>query len=87
MKKGIKTLATWLIIGVIFIVILSAAMENSSSKLKYSELLTEINEGNVESISIDSDGTSATVKLKDKNQTKETNIHWKKNLNQYLLQY
>ncbi len=74
MKKGIKTLATWLIIGVIFIVILSALMENSSSKMKYSELLTEISEGNVESVSIESDGTSATVKLKDKAQPKDTNI-------------
>ena len=42
MKKGIKTLAMWLIIGVIVIVLLSSIMENSSSKITYSELITSI---------------------------------------------
>ena len=50
MKNGIKTLAMWLIIGVIFIVVLSSILENSNSKLKYSELVAQINEGKVESI-------------------------------------
>ena len=44
MKNGIKTLAMWLIIGVIFIVVLSSILENSNSKLKYSELVAQINE-------------------------------------------
>ena len=48
MKNGIKTLAMWLIIGVIFIVVLSSIVENSDSKLQYSELITNINNGNVE---------------------------------------
>ncbi len=74
MKSGIKTLATWLIIGVIFIVVLSAILENSDSKLKYSELLIEITNGNVESIEIESDGKLATVKLKDQELEKEVNI-------------
>ena len=43
MRKGIKTLAMWLIIGVIFIVVLSSIIENSDSRLKYSELVTHIN--------------------------------------------
>ena len=47
MKNGIKTLAMWLIIGVIFIVVLSSIIENSDSKLKYSELIANINSGNV----------------------------------------
>ena len=34
LKNGIKTLAMWLVIGVIFIVVLSAIVENSDSKLK-----------------------------------------------------
>ena len=42
MKKGIKTLAIWLIMAVIVIVILSSIMENSSSKMTYSELITSI---------------------------------------------
>ncbi len=75
MKSGIKTLATWLIIGVIFIVILSAIMDNTDNKLKYSELLTNVNAGNVESIEVESDGKTATVILKnDANQPKEVNI-------------
>ena len=65
MKNGIKTLAMWLIIGVIFIVVLSSIVENSDSKLKYSELITNINAGNVEAIEIEADGTTATVTLKD----------------------
>ena len=74
MKNSIKTLAMWLIIGVIFIVVLSSIVENSESKLQYSELITNINEGNVESIQIDADGTTATVELKDDRIRKEVNI-------------
>ena len=74
MKNGIKTLAMWLIIGVIVIVVLSSILENSNSKLKYSELITNINSGNVEDIKISSDGKVATVKLKDNNFKKEVNI-------------
>ena len=43
LKSGIKTLAMWLIIGVIFLVVLSSILENNNSKLKYSELITQIN--------------------------------------------
>ena len=74
MKNSIKTLAMWLIIGVIFIVVLSAIVENSDSKLKYSELITNINSGNVETIEIEADGKLATVTLKDDRINKEVNI-------------
>ena len=74
MKNGIKTLAMWLIIGVIFIVVLSSILENSNSKLKYSELVTNINEGKVESIQLEADGKTATVALKDDKVKKEVNI-------------
>ncbi len=74
MKNGIKTLAMWLIIGVIFIVVLSSIIENSDSKLKYSELVTNINNGNVESIQVEADGNTATVQLKDTKVKKEVNI-------------
>ena len=74
MKNGIKTLAMWLIIAIIFLVVLSSILENSDSKLKYSDLITNINEGKVESIEIDADGTSAEVQLKDDRITKEVNI-------------
>lgn len=74
MKKGIKTLAMWLIIGVIFIVLLSSIMDNSNSKLKYSELLTDISNGKVDSIQLESDGKTAMVNLKDEKTKKEANI-------------
>ena len=74
MKNGIKTLAMWLIIGVIFIVVLSSILENSDTKLKYSDLIADINSGKVDSIQIESDGTSAIVQLKDEKVKKEVNI-------------
>ena len=74
MKNGIKTLAMWLIIGVIFIVLLSSIMTNTNTKLKYSELIAKINEGKVESIVIDADGNSATVELTDDKIDKQVNI-------------
>ena len=55
----------WLIIGVIFIVVLSSILENSNSRLKYSELISKINEGKVETVQIQADGKTATVELKD----------------------
>ena len=74
MKNGIKTLAMWLIIGIIFIVVLSAIVENTNSKLKYSELITNINSGNVEDIELESDGNTAIVTLKNDRLKKEVNI-------------
>ena len=74
MKNSIKTLAMWLIIGVIFIVVLSSILENSNSRLKYSELISKINEGKVETVQIQADGKTATVELKDDKIKKEVNI-------------
>ncbi len=74
MKKGIKTLAMWLIIGVIVIVLLSSIMENSSSKMTYSELITSIENREVENIKISADGSMASVKLKNSKLEKEVNI-------------
>ena len=74
MKNGIKTLAMWLIIGVIFIVVLSSIVENSDAKLKYSELIADINSSKVEAIQIEADGKTATVTLKDDKIKKEVNI-------------
>ena len=87
MKNGIKTLAMWLIIGVIFIVVLSSIVENSDSKLQYSELITNINNGNVEAIEIDANGISATVTLKDDKIRKEVNIPSMDNFMNYVEEY
>ena len=74
MKNNIKTLAMWLIIGVIFIIILSSVMENSNKKMKYSDLITKINEGKVEAIQIESDGKTANVELSEDKNIKQVNI-------------
>ena len=74
MKKGIKTLAMWLIIGIIVVVLLSSIMENNSAKMTYSELITSIENREVENIKISSDGSLATVKLKNSKLEKEVSI-------------
>ena len=74
MKSGIKTLAMWLIIGIIFIVLLTSILDNSNNKLAYSELIEKIEEGTVAEIEISADGTTAEVKLKDENFIKQVNI-------------
>ena len=74
MKNGIKTLAMWLIIFIIFIVLVSSILDNSSNKLAYSELVASIEAGEVEEIVIDSSGTTAEVTMKNERVPKEVNI-------------
>ena len=74
MKSGIKTLAMWLIIGIIFVVLLTSILDNDSNKLAYSELVEKIEAGEVSEIELSSDGTTAEVKLKDENFAKQVNI-------------
>jgi len=74
-KNGIKSLAIWLIIGVILIVVISSIMENSNNKMTYSELIENIEEGNVSSVQLSAGGQSAKVTLNDNNKTvKQVNI-------------
>ena len=74
LKNGIKTLAMWLIILVIFVVVVSSILDNSKNKLAYSELVSKIEAGEVKEIELSSDGVKAKVKLKNENVTKEVNI-------------
>lgn len=74
MKSGLKTLGMWLIIGVIFIVLLTTIMDNSNSKIDYSELITKIEAGEVKEIEITSDETKAYVTISGENNKKEVNI-------------
>ena len=75
MKNGIKSLAVWLIIGVILIVVISSIMENSNNKMTYSELIENIEEGNVSSVQLSAGGQSAKITLNDNNKTvKQVNI-------------
>ena len=64
----------WLIIGIIFVVLLTSILDNSNNKLAYSELVEKIETGDVSEIEISSDGTTAEVKLKDENFVKQVNI-------------
>ena len=74
MKKGIQTLAMWLIIGIIAVVLLSSILENNSAKMTYSELITSIENREVENIEISSNGNLANVKLKNAKLDTEVSI-------------
>ncbi len=74
MKNSLKTLAVWLIIGIILVVAISTILENSNTKLAYSELISKIEAGQVEKIELEADGLSAEVKLKNDNIEKKVNI-------------
>ena len=74
MKSGLKTLAMWLIIGIITIVLITSIVENSDTKLAYSELITKIQAGEVEEIEIEAGGGKANVTLKGETFKKEVNI-------------
>ena len=74
MKNGIKTLAMWLIMGIIFLVILTSILDNSNNKMDYSTLISKIEAGEVEKIEISSDGATASVELVAEKGTKEVNI-------------
>ena len=75
MKKSLKTLAMWLILGIIFIVTISSVMDNSQNKMTYSELMIAIESGKVKNIEISSDGEVGYVTLKENERLeKEVNI-------------
>ena len=80
MKNSIKTLAMWLIVGIIVIVLISSIMENTDNKLAYSELISKIEAGEVKEITLESNGSKAEVKLKNENFSKEVNIPSVENL-------
>ena len=84
MRSGIKTLAVWLILGVIFIVLLSSVMDNVDSKMKYSELLEQIDAGEVRSIEVASNGTEAVVEFNNDERSKTVNIPSLDSLMEYI---
>ena len=55
-------------------VLISTILENGNLKMTYAELLTAIDSGEVEKVTISSDKTSATVKLKNDKIEKNVNI-------------
>ena len=99
MKKSLKTLAMWLIIGIILIILISSIMDNKENKLTYSELLSNVRSGNISKIELEIDngflGTKtagkAYVTLKNNSKTeKQTYIpnveSFLTSINQYILE-
>lgn len=74
MKGSLKTLATWLILGTIFFVLISAVLDNSNKKMNYSELILAIQEDKVEKIEISSSGSTANITMKNTQVKQEVNI-------------
>ena len=74
MKNAVKTISIWLIIGLIFIVLISSILNNTERKLNYSDLVSKISKNEVENVEIDYSKDSATVKLKNDDIKKEVNI-------------
>jgi len=75
LKNGLKTLAMWSILIIIFVVILTSILDNSESKLAYSELISKIETGEVKEIEIQAGGDKAYVTLKgNTSNKKEVNI-------------
>ncbi|MBQ6992661.1 MAG: ATP-dependent zinc metalloprotease FtsH [Clostridia bacterium] len=74
MKNSLKTIAMWLIIGIIFITLVYTIMDNADTKMSYSDLMVAVKSGNVKTIEVDSDGTTAYVTLNDSQTEKKVNI-------------
>ena len=74
MKNGIKTLAVWLIIGVVLMFAIPAIISNTSKLMSYSELIEKINAGEVTDIEIEYGGEDASVKLKNENIIRKVNL-------------
>ena len=88
MKNSIKTLAAWLVIGIMLLFIIPAILNGTNSELTYSELLSKIEAGEVTDIEISYGGESAKVKLKNDSNIKNVNIpsvdNLMENLNNFM---
>ena len=87
MKNSIKTLAMWLIIGIIFIVLLTSILDNSDTKMTYAELINKIETSEVTDIEMSYDGRTANVKLKNDTIEKEVNIPNTESFMDYITDY
>ncbi len=74
MKSGLKTLAMWLIIGIIFIVLLTSILNNQDIKMTYSDLISKIETADIKEIELSADTKKAYVTIKGENNKKEVNI-------------
>ena len=74
MKSGIKKIALWLILLCVFLLVLSAISNSVNKQLSYSKLLQEIENKNVEKVTISDDGKSALVTIKEGDNAGEKNV-------------
>ena len=74
MKNGIKSLAVWLIIGVILTVGIIAIYDNNDRKFSYSQLMDKVEKDQVASIYLSSGGESANITFNDGTTEKKVNI-------------
>jgi len=74
MKSKLKTFTVWIIMGIIFVVLLSSIMDNTNTKLTYSDLISKMELGEVKKIELTADGEGAYVTLVGETIQKEVNI-------------
>ena len=84
MKSGLKTLAMWLIIGIIFVVLVTSIIDNSDSKLSYSGLITKIENGEISNIEIEANGKEAYITEKSTKTQKKVNLPSKDSFIDYI---
>ena len=87
MKNSIKTLAMWLIIGIIVIVLITSILDNADTKMTYAELINKIETSEVTGIEVTYDGKSANVTLKSDPIKKEVNIPSLDSFMDYITDY
>lgn len=77
----------WLIIGIIFIVLLTSILDNSDTKMTYAELINKIETSEVTAIEMAYDGKTANVTLKNSTIEKEVNIPSTESFMDYITDY
>ena len=87
MKNSIKTLAMWLIIGIIVVVLITSIMDNADTKMTYSGLIEKIETSEVTAIEMSYDGNTANVTLKNDSVKKEVNIPNAESFMDYITEY
>ena len=74
MKSKLKTFTAWVILGIVFVVLLSSVIDNTNTKLTYSELITKMELGEVKKVELTADGEAAYVTLIGEINPREVNI-------------
>ena len=87
MKNTIKTLAMWLIIGIIIVVLVTSILDNADTKMTYSQLIGKIETSEVTAIEMSYDGRTANITLKNDSVKKEVNIPNTESFMNYITDY